>query len=289
MTTHDPGANRPARRLVLRKIAQPGPLPTVTPPPVRAKMNTPLPTEGVTEVVTRSDTITPPKPVETVAAPPPLLPVEEPLPLVRPKLRTYGSLPPMVASIAPLPPPAVDLQRKARSPASWKGIGIGTVLGLAMVATFVVGTRLVKTAPSPSAGAPIQPVATASLLPTADTAKAGLDTTKSTPTEALQPPPVVATALPAPSAPAVGSQAGTAHPGMTSGASTARTLVARGVTAAPAPISTSAPPAASGSQEPAPQDSAQSLVPVIPASAPPPGDPLVKAVQLDIEEEQQSR
>jgi hypothetical protein len=42
-------------------------------------------------------------------------------------------------------------------------------------------------------------------------------------------------------------------------------------------------------QAAAPDDSAPSLVPVIPASAPPAGDPLVKAVQNDIEEEQQAR
>jgi hypothetical protein len=39
----------------------------------------------------------------------------------------------------------------------------------------------------------------------------------------------------------------------------------------------------------APDDSAPSLVPVIPASAPPAADPLVKAVQNDIEEEQKER
>jgi hypothetical protein len=263
----------------------------VTPPPVRARMNTPLPAEVVTEVVTRSDTITPPKPVEAVAAPPPLPPVEEPLPLVRPKLRTYGSLPPMVASIAPVLPPALDLQRKAHPPASWKGIGIGTVLGLAMIAIFIMGTRLLQTTPSPSAGAPMQPVAAASPLPTADTTKAIGDGTKAAPTEGLQAPspPIAATVLPTPSTLAGGSQPGIAHPPMTSNATTPRTVGPRLVTATPAPTSTGAAPVASASQEPEPQDSAQSLVPVIPASAPPAGDPLVKAVQLDIEEEQQSR
>lgn len=57
--------------------------------------------------------------------------------------------------------------------------------------------------------------------------------------------------------------------------------------AAPAPATATAAaattPAPTDSAAPAPQDSAASLVPVIPSAAPPPADPFVKAVQDDIE------
>jgi hypothetical protein len=48
------------------------------------------------------------------------------------------------------------------------------------------------------------------------------------------------------------------------------------------------PKAGAASTDPGQDDSAPSLVPVIPASAPADPDPLVKAVQHDIDEEQKS-
>ncbi len=65
------------------------------------------------------------------------------------------------------------------------------------------------------------------------------------------------------------------------------TAAAPGVEAAPvaatAPAAATASAAAPADTAAAPEDSAASLVPVIPSAAPPPADPFVKAVQDDIE------
>src|SRR5450755_1626644 len=125
MSTQDPSrSNQPARRLVLRKIPQPGGT-VATPFPA------PLPAPPESIVLPRvARPVTPPAP---------------PLPAPSPT-RTesaYNSVPPVVATvITPLwtvldPPPAPR-------GASWKGVIGGTVLGLAVVGAFVVGARVAQ-------------------------------------------------------------------------------------------------------------------------------------------------
>ncbi len=74
---------------------------------------------------------------------------------------------------------------------------------------------------------------------------------------------------------------------MTGPAAATGTAAAAGAEAAPvavtAPAAATASAAAPADTAAAPEDSAASLVPVIPSAAPPPADPLVKAVQDDIE------
>jgi len=258
MSTHDPSrSNQPARRLVLRKIAQP-----------EGTVATPLPAPPPPEAMVL------PRAVRTVSrsTPPPPAPTQS----------VYSSVAPVVATVITPLSTVLDSPRPARG-ASWKGVIGGTVLGLAVVAAFVVGTRLAQAPPShAAAAAPAAP-------PPATTPLPAITPVATVAPAPGSPPVIAATALPLVPPPARWNPP-VAAPRATAAAprlSVPPAIVA--VQAAPTTTATSAvAPATSVAQaSPPPDDSAPSLVPVIPASAPPAGDPLVQAVQNDIKEDQQ--
>jgi hypothetical protein len=254
---------QPGKRRVLRKIEPAGATGTMRPPPRLSEPDRdelPLPLQRPA---------TPRAPVTSAIA----RPSEPPSPAPG---GTYTSVAPVVATvITPLgttldPPPP---QRRS----SLKGIVVGATLGLAIVASFVAGTRLAMRAqaPTPPAAAaqaqpqPASPVTQPAAAPAPVAATDG-------------PPVVAATQLPvAPAPPKRGHHAwkSAPKPAAPADGEPGASDVATAPKSPPAP--SSAP-----SAEPAPEDSAASLVPVIPAAtAPPPVDPFVKAVQTDIDED----
>jgi hypothetical protein len=197
---------------------------------------------------------------------------------------TYSSMPPPVVATV-ITPLSTVLDAPARAGStSWRAVVGGTVIGLAVVAAFVVGARLGQAPPShdasPAAAAPpppaVRPLPAASPVATATTAPV-VPELRSTPV-------VAATSLPLAPPPARWNPPVAAPRGATAPARTPTVIAA--ATPAPAPAPSAAPAA---SAAPAVDEGATSLVPVIPASAPPEADPLVKAVKQDIEEEQKER
>jgi hypothetical protein len=282
MSTQDPGFKNPnGRRMVLRKIA-PGGLRETTPTPrpilelTDAEPELESDVEDAEEPVTVVEPIASPKPPPAYAAP-------APPPPARPTTQSHSSVPPMVATVVtPLstvldPPPRGGLGLAA----SWKGVLGGASLGLVIVTAFVVGARLAHPSTAPAAAGGAQP-ATMAVVPQGESSPAVASPQPTTTAAAL--PVVAATALPAAAQPARKGAPRAAQPPSTPAAAPApakAAAVATTETAAP----TAAPAASTASAQPAPDDSAQSLVPVIPASTAV-VDPLVKAVQDDIKEEQ---
>jgi predicted lipid-binding transport protein (Tim44 family) len=191
-----------------------------------------------------------------------------------PPATAYGSLPPVAASA---PPP-----RPERS-SSMRGVVFGSLLGLAIVGAFVAGARLaqrpttalatqpmrVLPEPSPPPAAPVheEPVATeASSPPSAPDFAVSVVSAAPGSRHARAKTHAAATQAPAPSATAVVAPSGVEPP-------------------VPTAVEPSVPTAVASASAAAPDDTGPSLVPVIPASTPAEGDPLVKAVQKDIEED----
>jgi hypothetical protein len=252
---------QPGKRRVLRKIEPAGATPTIRPPP---RLSEP----DAEEV---------PLPLQRPATPRPLVssamarPSEPPSP---PPGGTYTSVAPVVATVItplgttldPPPPPR-------RS--TVKGIVVGAVLGLAIVTSFVAGTRMALRAQAVTPSAAAAPVQAQPLTPAATATRApALAATQDTP------PVVAATQLPvAPPAPKHGHRGWKPVP-------KAAAQVDPAEATSSAPAATATPASSAAAAEPAPDDSAASLIPVIPAAtAAPPVDPFVKAVQTDIDED----
>jgi hypothetical protein len=189
----------------------------------------------------------------------------------------HASVPPVVASV--ITPLGTVLDTPSLRPAhsSIKGVYVGTVLGLAIVGAVILGAQIAhRSSSTASAAAPMLTEAPAPPPPVAATTVA---------TEPPTPPPALAaTALPAVS-PTVEP---VKHPGAQKAPRTAA-LVAQAVTpkSAPLPVAPAASTAPPAPPAEASDESAQSLIPVIPPSTPV-VDPLVKAVQQDIQEDQQA-
>lgn len=310
MSTHDRGRDNPtARRLVLRKIARPEHastegargLPALRPPAARPAL-----------VLDEDDQDEPATIIEATPVPaaPPLprpsierfaqADVAPPLPPPRPVAQSHTSVPPMVATVITPLPTVLDAPRSSRLSSSWKGVIGGTVLGLGIVTVFVVGARIAGSPARPAAAAaqqapapvetavtfaPQAPVAPQVAVPPVQTgAPAATATAASTAGTAV--PVIAATALP-PAAPARPVTATTAVARTPPPAAAVPVVAPVAQKAAAAPSAAPAASAASTAEaQAAPEDSAPSLVPVLPPSAPAVVDPLVKAVQDDIKEEQ---
>jgi hypothetical protein len=262
--------------MVLRKIGQPTPLPELTTPPAPFE-STPLP-----------------------APPPPASAAQS----TRPPAHNSPSVPPVVATVITPLSTVLDAPRVGRGSSSlWKGIVGGAALGLAVVGVVVIGARAVQRGES-HAGAAAPPAAVASALQgvASRPAQPAAPPLGTIPASTDPGPPVIAaTALPLAPAARWNPPVGPAHPGSMAPPGVKPVSAAPAVAAvvpppaalepSPSPASTSVspPPAASAASEPAPEDTAASLVPVLPPSAPPVVDPLVQAVQTDIAEEQKAK
>lgn len=251
---------RPSRRRVLRKIDEGhgGPLATLRPPPPSpgpspAARFEPRAAGAPAASLGRSHV----SPAMHAPQPPPMHTLEPSPPAVG---VAYASVPPVVATVPPGSP--LDALGGPREPArgSFRGVFIGAALGLAIVGMFVAGTRLggrAAVAPPLAAAAAVQPAAQPQLV------TPGVETPAARMTADVLPT-IAATQLP----PARPLRA--ARPGKVAAA-----------TARPAP----APEAVEKAPDPAADDSAASLVPVIPVTPAPTVDPFVKAVQSDIDED----
>jgi len=256
---------QPGKRRVLRKIEPAGATSTIPPPALPSSLGEP-------------DRDELPLPLQRPATPraPVTSAIARPSESSPPPGGTYTSVAPVVATvITPLGTTLDPLPQPRRS--SLKGVIVGASLGLAIVASFVAGTRLAMRAQAPS-----PPAAAAAQGPTQPTAPVTLPTAGPAPLAATDVPPVVAaTQLPVtPPPPKRGRHAWKSVP---KAAAQAEGEPGPGeVASAPKAPAPSAAPAS----DPAPEDTATSLVPVIPtATAPPPVDPFVKAVQTDIDED----
>jgi len=198
-------------------------------------------------------------------------------------------VPPVVATVITPLGTALDLPSSgARS--SYRGVFIGAALGLAIVGAFVGATRMALKAS--------QPVAAAAVLPVVDAPMAAAVRSAPVPTGvAASNPPVHAGTVSAPVAdgvptidatqlpqarPVVRARAGIARPTPKPASELASQGTEKPSPAAPG--AATAPSAAASAQAEA-EDEGPSLVPVIPAAPAPTVDPLVKAIQTDIDEE----
>ena len=190
----------------------------------------------------------------------------------------------------PPPPTVLDPRPSSSGGSTWKGALVGAAVGLAFVGAVVVGSRLAvrhngavnaaaaaggPQAAVPALEAPVTPQLPAPAAPAAQPQGA---------TGSLVP---VVSASDLPHARAVGR--GRKAKGAAAAPAADTAAAAEAATAPPATATaaaSAAPPADTAAA--APEDSAASLVPVIPAAAPPPADPFVKAVQDDIQDEQQA-
>jgi hypothetical protein len=328
MSTHDSGrpdqpGQRP-RRLVLRKIQQPGatpparrviqrPLPSVAVPPAPARAATLPAAQANGPRVTVRPPSMPARAGSTLAPPamhphpayepPPPMPEKAPevVPLARPAL----SVAPVVATVpppaAPLPPQAsgrttparMQLQGRRRRPVLAAAIG-GLAVAL-LTAGVVVGERIASQS-SPSAivahpdalGAMPAPAAPHEPTPTAS----------GTPLERLAPvdtqPPGTSPIQQPPAEGATSNATGTpAKTGTSWPLATAKGGPPKPSSAASSAVGPSASPPLTAAAVPDPSasaavPSAAALIPEIPSSAPV-VDPLVKAVREDIEEEEAQR
>jgi hypothetical protein len=198
--------------------------------------------------------------------------------------QTHLSVPPVVSSSDFLPAESPT----APATSSGKAVLVGAAFGLCIVAALVVFFRFTQgtkahTASESSSSAPV-----ALVQPPRAAAAPAEPPTPATSTPAPSPEPAVAKPLPvaAPTAstPAAAAQAPAAAPARPVAvvASKPAATPAQSATAAAAP---SAKASASSDEEAAPDDSA-SLVPVLPPSQPVQGDPLIRAVHQDIQEEE---
>jgi hypothetical protein len=283
----------PARRLVLRKISTappppppvPARLPDVRPPPRPSMVSIP-PEAGLFFSAPARVLSTPDLPLErvetrpeatsSVAQPPPhVLPGRPPPLRTPPPSRARPSVPPVVATVssgardvAPAVPAGTPSARKA-------GV-IGAVLGLSFVALFVVGARLAYRTPAVAAAAaspPAQKTGEPRVLappPLESPAPVAALAERPAASIAAPPPPRHVTPAAKPPAPTVAI-------------AKAKVRAADGSPEKGAPTSAggASGTAAAPGVEPAEDESAQSMTPVIPASPPPEVDPLVKAVLED--------
>jgi hypothetical protein len=317
----------PKRRMVLRKIGQPAPLPasrrplvfdtetqptavavahpTITPPPLPRPVATePFPLATRTPLPDLSPATHPPSTQPVLAAP--VYVPEAPRPVqVPPSLRP--SVAPVVASVPPAALPATGDARRARS--SRRGpVVFGVALAAALVVGvggFVVGMHFAR--PSGGAAAAVVTVAAAAATtqatatangppapgmgfqPVIQTAAAGPTNTAPLATVVLAArAPAAAVATPRPATRPTAVPAPTTTPAPTTPAPDDSVALATRPTATAAP---SAPTASISTAEdtPAPDDTSAQLVPVIPSSTPAPSDPLVDAVKQDIAEERARR
>lgn len=281
MSNHDSGRGRPPpreRRMILRKIG--------------STDRDSVPDDGVDAAARLSA----PAP-QPAGAPSSYAPYETPSsmpdaagPVARPS-HTQASLPPLVANVGE--------RSRATSPPVAQGTStaraslVGAAAGLAFVAMIVIGARLAYQEPHDAAqasgGRPGASAVTAGEGFAAPSPSAAVTANPPNPLPIALPPTTIASpAFPAapkrplapkPAAvaggamvPAVVAAKGPSEPGAPASETTSKGKPP-GAAAAAAPSSSSA------SAEPA--DSAPSLVPVIPSSAPPEMDPLVKAVLED--------
>jgi hypothetical protein len=270
--------------MVLRKIAAPGATSretTPTPRPVLELTDAELHAASESEVEDAVTTVEPLPP----APPPP------PVPPARAIAQSHSSVPPMVATVITPISTVLDPPVGVRLAASWRGVLGGATLGLAIVTAFVVGAHLVHSSGShpPAAAETAQPTTPAiAAQRVTSPAVAPPETTNAAPVL----PVIAATSLPTAAqpvrrAPRAAQPASPAAP--PAAAQPAAVASAEPSSPPPTPTPTAAaaatPAASTASAQPPPDDSAQSLVPVIPASTAV-VDPLVKAVQDDIDEEQ---
>jgi hypothetical protein len=194
----------------------------------------------------------------------------------------------MVIGPAPVERSVVMGRGRHATPARTAGI-IGGALGLAVVALFIVGARLAyrpppqpKSTPQAATIAPARPAVSDPVTSTRG-ASSWLAPTAPVPSN-----PAAAVASPAAprSAPRVESAGAPPRPFVPATVATSRPGSAP---AAQASSSAHAPAVAASAEESEAADSTQSLVPVIPAGPPPEVDPLVRAVQHDIEEESRAK
>jgi len=203
-----------------------------------------------------------------------MAPPEQAPPAPRPS--AHNSAPPVVSTVATHLATYQDSLPDAPSGSSWRGVVMGTVLGLAIVGAFVAGARLAhrSTVPAGEAAPPAAAIAppAATTVPPAQAAPS--------------PPPAAPPAVQEPGPPAI---AATLLPTVKPPRSVkaAKPLAAKLATTPPA-ASAPVQAVAVESPDPAPADSAPSLVPVIPPAPKPTVDPFVRAVQQDIQEDQSS-
>jgi hypothetical protein len=173
----------------------------------------------------------------------------------------HTSVPPVVSTVVTPLATYQDGLPDLRPSSSWRGVVVGATLGLAIVGLFVAGTRLAHrtaaTASPPAAAVDIPaPVPASAPLAAQPVVEAP-----------VAPPAIAATMLPTVKPP---------HP--------VKAVAAKpGVAKATLAIAPAPPGEASA---PAPEDTAPSLVPVIPPAPKPTVDPFVRAVQQDIQEDQ---
>jgi hypothetical protein len=281
MSTHDSGRPpQPARRMVLRKIArssspptrsQPVALPAPTAPPSRPPEASAV---GVAGAGRRSSLPAPPVARGTL----PPAPRAPATPNVLSSNRNRPSVPPVVASVVQQGLPTAPAKQMTSASPGKAGL-VGGLLGLAIVALFVIGARLAYRS-TPATTASTKPPATAAAAISVAPPSASVAHIPPPPPTALESPASAVRAQQAPRRDAVvrpkvpGAIAMATVKDPSQGVETApqNSPAGASVTAAAA----AAPPA--NRSAPAPADSANSLVPVLPSSAPPQVDPLVKAI-----------
>jgi hypothetical protein len=176
----------------------------------------------------------------------------------------------------------------AGRPSSVRGVVWGATLGLLIVGAFVAGTRMAAShataaaaAPAGSAnpaGAPAQP-STGVLAVAVPSAPAQPIAAPSGGLALVSPPSIDANLLPVAKRPRLYLRTGHPKPASAKPAQ-AQTLTA------PPPATPVAQEETAQASDPAPDDSAPSLIPVIPAAPKPTVDPFVRAVQQDIQEDE---
>jgi hypothetical protein len=236
------------------------------------------------------DLLRPPQPSANMrsAIAPPVAPFSSPPPPPAPPV-AYESVAPVTATVI-TPPFNTTLAplATAKPQGSLRGVLVGAVLGLAIVGAFVAGTRLALRNASTS------PAAAAAQLPAAPVVATPALVSQEQPEPATTLPggevPVIA-ATQLPLAPLPKKHHGWKRAPKTAPQPSPDSSVATG---ALAPIPPSAPAVATASAaqvaESDTDDSAPSLVPVIPAaSAPPPVDPLLKAIQTAVDEDDKAK
>jgi hypothetical protein len=292
MSPHDPNQSPgKGRRLVLRKIERPdGKTPTSGDAFPNAESSmvpsaAPISGDGGVSTVRRPpmagvSALTASAAASGYTPMPAALPSEARL---TPHSQTQVSFPPVVA--ASERPPGMG-PSGSTSTSSTRAVVMGAAVGFAIVAGLVLVTRIAHIA-QPSTASSVEP-------PVAVVVSAPM------PAPSALPPPIVVavTALPT-----LAPRAGATLPGHPSGVNGATGFKAppkahapsyapakssAGAAAVDSGVTVAASAAAAASGEASPDDTG-SLVPVIPPSSAPEVDPLVKAVQHDIEEEEHSK
>ena len=269
-SNHEAPGGQAARKRVLRKIEKIEPQATLTAP---VELSPPPAARERDEA---------PRPVRSAISAPTL---RTPLPSEPGIVGHYPSVPPVSASV---PPPEPLQGAGAAQPArrsAWRSAVVGAGAGLLIVAAFVTGARVSLHRASTTAAA------SPGALPAPRAIVA-----------APAPPRAAAPALPVVQAPATATQP--AMPALMPLVQADQLPIARpahhwgppkhGAKAAPADVAAAAPVASAAGTDDTDDDTdetdegAASMTPVIPQAAPPPVDPLVKAVQSDIDEDEAS-